>query len=290
MKRRNLQPGRPFFRGNLHTHTTVSDGRATPSEAARWYREHGYDFYAQTDHWRAVSEAPEEGILVIPGVEFDGQDPELGPYHIVGLDLRESPERGAFPTASAVTDYIREREGLAVLCHPYWCGMPSWSVRRVPGVVAVEVYNSTCEVHIAKGLSAVHLDDSLAAGARLWGLAVDDTHWGQDDSGGGWVMVQADDLTIPSLMRAIRAGSFYASGGPEILEFETDGKTAYARTSPASRIAFICDGHHGGCYRPDAGDSIQEAEFPCPEGVSYVRIEVDDERGKRAWANPLYLD
>ena len=47
--------GRSWFRGNLHTHTTVSDGRKTPDETAAIYRAAGYDFLALTDHWKPDS-------------------------------------------------------------------------------------------------------------------------------------------------------------------------------------------------------------------------------------------
>lgn len=43
---------RKWYRGNLHTHTTVSDGRYTPEEAIALYQRMGYDFLALTDHWK----------------------------------------------------------------------------------------------------------------------------------------------------------------------------------------------------------------------------------------------
>jgi len=42
-------PGR-FWRGNLHTHSTNSDGNLSPAETVAWYRDSGYDFVAMTDH------------------------------------------------------------------------------------------------------------------------------------------------------------------------------------------------------------------------------------------------
>ena len=39
-----------WYKGNLHTHTTESDGRLSPLETIRIYAEHGYDFLALTDH------------------------------------------------------------------------------------------------------------------------------------------------------------------------------------------------------------------------------------------------
>lgn len=42
--------GRKWYKGNLHTHTLVSDGRAFPAEAALLYRDIGYDFLVFSDH------------------------------------------------------------------------------------------------------------------------------------------------------------------------------------------------------------------------------------------------
>lgn len=41
---------RHWFRGNLHTHTTNSDGDLPPDVVTAWYRDAGYDFLALTDH------------------------------------------------------------------------------------------------------------------------------------------------------------------------------------------------------------------------------------------------
>ena len=291
MERRNLEPGKRLYKGNLHTHTTVSDGALSPSDALRWYRDHGYDFVALTDHWRVAEPVSDAGVLVVEGVEFDGEDPELGQYHLVGLDLRESSPKGTFPTLASSAEFILERGSLAVLCHPYWCGMSSWAVERSNGVFAVEVFNSTCEIHIAKGLSSVHWDDALARGRRFWGLAVDDTHWHRPDAGGGWVMVQAESLSAQAIMKALEAGRFYSSSGPYIEDFVVTNKKAYARTSPARRIAFVCDNHHGHCcYGSDCeSGSLVEGDYALPDTVTYVRLEVDDKDGKRAWSNPIYL-
>ena len=42
--------GRPWLRGNLHTHSLWSDGDQFPEVALLWYRDHGYDFVAVSDH------------------------------------------------------------------------------------------------------------------------------------------------------------------------------------------------------------------------------------------------
>jgi hypothetical protein len=39
-----------WFKGNVHTHTTNSDGHMTKEQIVLRYREAGYDFLSITDH------------------------------------------------------------------------------------------------------------------------------------------------------------------------------------------------------------------------------------------------
>ena len=39
-----------WYRGNVHSHTTNSDGLFTLSELAEWYARREYDFLFVTDH------------------------------------------------------------------------------------------------------------------------------------------------------------------------------------------------------------------------------------------------
>ena len=51
MKRLPFDKPGSFRKGNIHTHSTASDGELTPDEVCRRYREAGYDFLAITDHF-----------------------------------------------------------------------------------------------------------------------------------------------------------------------------------------------------------------------------------------------
>src|SRR2546422_2334972 len=60
-----------WLRGNLHAHTTYSDGVKTPQDLIAEYEALGYDFLAITDHedligssyWRALPPAPPRPLL-----------------------------------------------------------------------------------------------------------------------------------------------------------------------------------------------------------------------------------
>ena len=71
----------PLLRGNLHAHTTFSDGIRTPSALVEEYEQRGYDFLAITDHddhenlvWPAYEQALQglaPRLLLFRGIELN---------------------------------------------------------------------------------------------------------------------------------------------------------------------------------------------------------------------------
>ena len=70
-----------WLKGNLHSHSTVSDGLFTPLEMARMYADH-----SMTDHNVLVphSELPEEEIILLTGLEHDIEYSADKCTHVVG--------------------------------------------------------------------------------------------------------------------------------------------------------------------------------------------------------------
>ena len=68
-----------FYKANLHTHTTVSDGCKTPAEIKEIYKAHGYSVVAFTDHEVMVdhSDLSDENFLAITSYEVDTGGPAL---------------------------------------------------------------------------------------------------------------------------------------------------------------------------------------------------------------------
>jgi predicted metal-dependent phosphoesterase TrpH len=94
-------PGR-FWRGNLHTHSTRSDGVLEPAEVVRRYRAEGYDFLALTDHFIGIYKYPitdttgfrDAGFTTILGAELHSgamQNGELWHILAVGLPAKAYP-------------------------------------------------------------------------------------------------------------------------------------------------------------------------------------------------------
>ena len=102
-------------------------------------------------------------------------------------------------------------------------------------------------------------------------------------------MVKARELTIESIMEALRTGAFYSTMGPEITDLTLEDKALTAKCSPAQSIVFKAQCSHGQRILPPKGELLTEATYNIPESVKYVRVEITDETGKKAWSNPFFF-
>ncbi len=297
-----------MLKGNLHCHTTRSDGRIEPAEVIRLYAEKGYDFLAITDHRKYNLEnfAPETGMVIIPGMEFDNTLPaEYGfkCFHTVcigpsGEDGNGYSQDEKLPGGTAkdqleyqkYLDDIHAKKNLTVYCHPEWSGTGARDFEKQKGNFAMEIWNSgSVEWHdIDK--DAMYWDELLGQGIRIYGVANDDMH-SHPQMGCGWIMVRADK-NINSIFHALEAGAFYSSCGPEIYNFYVDGNVAYVDCSPVKKIRLHSDMHPTKLVKDDSGN-LTHAEFALdvwPGLYDYVRATVIDADGKYAWTNPIFLD
>jgi hypothetical protein len=114
-------------------------------------------------------------------------------------------------------------------------------------------------------------------------------------------------------MAALRAGDYYASTGPAILNVEFDGDDLVVETSPVTAISAVAQppygarvnaGSHGmnrfgrsdillGGRRSGAvdGELLTRVRFPLPveRPFNYVRVQVEDGLGRYAWSNPITM-
>lgn len=289
-----------WYKGNLHTHTTASDGTYTAEAHIRGYREKGYHFLAITDHAVAVTdfERPASGdFLVLSGMEVDARDAESGRnYHFVvpeakALAPRWSPLSEEM-SPQEVLDAIREGGGLAILAHPYWSGLTLTDMLAVEGYIGLEVFNTVCERMTGRGSSGVHWDDLLEAGRTPMGFATDDAHCNRtymSEVFQGWIMVKALCLEEESILESIRRGRFYSSSGPTIGNVEIEDGVVRVSSSPVVTINFICDHTLGKQICATYGDTLAEGEYALRGRETYVRVECIDWLGRTAWSNPFRL-
>ena len=149
--------GTQWYKGNIHTHTTESDGDEDPHKVASWYRRHGYDFLVLSDHNHLTLLDYGSGRrrfrkpLMVPGeevsVRINGGET---PIHINGVGISQIVEPidagDLVETLQANVDAIVEAGGIASINHPNygWAldhrgdkprgrGQPAGGVQRAPG-------------------------------------------------------------------------------------------------------------------------------------------------------------
>lgn len=280
--------GGKYYKVALHLHTTLSDGTKTPEEVAAEYRGRGYDAIALTDHWHFGEEKTLSGLHVISGIEYnvgDG-DTSVGEMHILALGARCEPDvqkDGA--TRLGIVAAIEAAGGIAVLAHPAWSLNNLADLEELPTVAFTEIYNAVSEAHESMRAYSDYFVDAAANSGRYLGLlATDDAHYYDGtDNCRGWVYVKADELTTDSLINALRCGDFYATQAPTV-SVRRDGEKFYVESSPASVIT----AHSNRAWRANRtlrGENLTYFEYEFGPLERWVRFEVLDSRGRRAYTN-----
>ena len=292
-------PGR-FWRGNLHTHSTISDGHLTPEEVCAFYRTVGYDFIALTDHFMERYAYPitdtrpyrTDDFTTILGAELHSGVAEFGQlWHILAVGLPLDFEQN-LPGESGpeIAGRALAAGAFVAAAHPAWYGVTEQDIRSLGGIHAVEVYNGTAIDDNDKAESWYVLDLLLRRGLRYNACATDDAHFNpaRRDSLRGWVHVKCESLDPEALLSALKAGEYYSSTGPRILDIDLiPGDKVTVRFSPVDRIFFTGHGSHTQVVH---GEEITEAEFSLQRLApgEYYRITVRDANGGRAWTNPIW--
>lgn len=288
-----IDSGKKYYKANLHAHTTCSDGTLTPEQVIGVYADKGYDVLALTDHWVVGGERHESGVLVLPGVEYDFSFPGQV-LHVVALlpdkecvsDIRRGAEH------IDVIGKIHERGGVAIAAHPAWSLNTPEMLASLEKCSATEVYNSLSGVpwNAPRPDSGGILDVTASNTGKLFNfVASDDSHFYQGEQGMSYTMVQAEELTVPAVLEALREGRFYASQGPEFVDVELTETQMIVRTSPVVNCVFVSNVPWvtGRCHH---GENMTEFVYDIQPGDRFLRCEITDAEGRRAWTSPVRVN
>jgi hypothetical protein len=293
-------PGR-FWRGNLHTHSTASDGQLPPAAVSEFYRAAGYDFLAITDHFLErygfpVTDASAHDtadFITLRAAELHAGRIDSGEFwHLLGIGL---PGDFARPSEDETGPQLAARAlaagSFVAAAHPAWYGATETEIRSLGPIHAVEVWNATTADLNDRPDSWYVVDQLLSRGRRYSALATDDAHFTNErnDALQAWVWVKAEALTPASLLIALKAGRFYSSTGPELRSIEIDSsRRMRIECTPVARVFATARGPQVASIE---GDELTEAVLDLAgfDGP-YCRVTVRDRDGRRAWSNPIWLD
>lgn len=306
-----------WYKGNLHMHTTRSDGHLSLEEAIHTYQKNGYDFIAVTDHRRPgttiephttglvdETEITMQEMLLLSGVEWDtgGRNTDLegdvSTFHILGIGMTSNEQGKDFgeirhPSPEQMIDTIKKDGGFAILAHPSWSVMDPASINEAEGVDAAEIYNAVSGLpwNGDRADSSAWFDIwATHYGILMPAVAGDDTHGYSGDECQSFTMVNAKELTRDAILQALYEGNFYASQGPKIqtLVYDDDNHVIHVECSRDVVLAVFYSNHIGTRGRVTQVKN-GTCEYNVNEGETYIRIELITNDGRKAWTSPFYM-
>lgn len=210
-----IDPKKKQYKANLHSHSTMSDGKLTPEELKKAYKDKGYDILAITDHEYPKSHADmsEKDFLMLTGYEayirpsricaFNRFKPEI---HI-NLIARDKDNEGIvaydpfyckyMPIHKAVAarhygnigsrkftvlylqkfiDLANSSGYLVSLNHPCWSMQDYKDIKKLNGFWSMEIFNTSSMKTSGYAENMPLYDSLLRDGKRMFVHGSDDNH------------------------------------------------------------------------------------------------------------------
>ena len=281
----SLNGGR-WLMGNLHTHTTSSDGQREHQAVIDDYADRGHGFLMISDHdvytsLEEIERFDDRGMILIPGNEISANGPHM--LHVGAAGLVEP-----HADRQQVIDEVGQKGGIAIFNHPNWFAdfnhCPQELLEGCQRYAGLEIYNGVISRLEGSPYATNRWDMLLSRSRRIWGFANDDCHLAQGDVGLGWNVAYVQDETPGGVVEALRLGRFYASTGVEIISIEVDGEKITVETENAWRIVALREG-----AKRFAQVDAPSIEVEIPRDSKYVRFECWGCGEAFAWTQPFFV-
>ena len=327
---KHLLPQVPqYFKANLHTHCTISDGKLTKEEVKAAYKDLGYQILCLTDHNTIIdhSDMNDPDFLMLTGVEININSQEWNrytskTYHIILLakepDNLWCPARFSrwFPVDPEIDNKIcygdltpkydidsineliataNEKGFLVMYNHPTWSGQVYPDYAPLKGLWGMELRNTECCMLGYDENNFRVYKDLLKAGNRVFPLGTDDMHYPRS-LGKSWIMLGASALNYKSVITALENGDFYMSCGPEITGLYVEDNALTVTCSDAQRVNLEAYGRFSKVVLAQ-DEPLREAAFPLENFIAhsdgdpnaFLYITVTAQDGSYATTCPYYL-
>ncbi len=287
-----------WYKGNLHTHTTLSDGNQPPEVVCEMYAKAGYDFLALTDHRKPGECGMYGNMRLLPGVEWDTGDNDRKPvYHILGIGMTratdpaiaESYSLGISLSPQQIIDAINAAGGIAILAHPHWSVMDPNEMFGLHGLAGAEIYNTISGLpwNGRRADASLYFDLWASRGLYVPAFAADDAHWYGGDQTKSYILVNAASSSMEDLMQAIRMGNFYASQGPRFrsLTLRDDDTIEAVVSEDVEDVVFVSNMAWSGHRVQKVRDG--RVLYRREPGERYIRVELIAGNGLMAFSSPI---
>lgn len=294
-----IDKNKKYLKGNIHTHSTNSDGMYSIPELLEIYQ--NYDFLGITDHNKFCQEKYDKDIILLPGIESSciyGKDRYVHFNCFIKKNKDVLDQMQYYKTIDELQkdiNKLRNNYSIIQLNHPLFSRLLDTEWLQISGYDMIEVYNHK-DYSDEYGLynSEQLIRTLLNHHKKFYVTAGDDFHGPykrtlNDKCFGGYIMVEAEK-EASSILASIKDGKFYATMGPIILDYRLCGNKLKIETSPVQRIIFYSNMRHCKNIYSDMGEDITTGEYTLCGEEYYVWVKIVDASGKIAWAQPIYFE
>ena len=297
-----------WYKGNIHTHTTKSDGDETPEKVCEWFEKHGYDFLVLSDHNHLTiidyGETGKTTLTLIPGEEVTAfASSNMAPVHVGAIGITQVVQplvcEDVISTLQANIDSIVRAGGIACINHPnFRWAFDHREMMLTEGACMFEVHNASRGCHNSGGqgkYSTSEMWDYMLSNHKvIYGAATDDSHNYQDFSpemhnpGRGWIMVRSESNKPSELVRAIEMGHFYSSTGVLLQELQHESDKIHISIKQQDDFLYHTKfiGENGSILKEDF--SLLPS-YKLRGNEAYVRAEIIDSDNGKAWTQPYFI-
>ena len=296
--------GQRTYKGDLHFHSTRSDGQCSPEAMFDRLLTCGFDFCSLTDHDLPGQTHCHRGLLVLAGQEASAES-----GHVVVLST--AAVRTAQWTTAEQLSSFRTAGGFTVLSHPKIREFtarqgPTYTAQRLlcelPGLFdGIEVY--THNVGSGPRVAVDRLDVVWSAmvlpwGARIteafrpvWAFGASDGHHVDHITENVGIVAWAQALSPAALTAAIARGSFYvlADTRARFSSLSVRDNALRACASEAAMLRVLKAGGRPACAVTRQADEPLELCYEINGDEGYVRVEAMDTDGRSAYSNPIFV-
>ncbi|MCZ7383604.1 MAG: CehA/McbA family metallohydrolase [Candidatus Methanoperedens sp.] len=309
-----------FYYGNLHSHTSYSDGMLTPDDAFAYAKDVSkINFLAITDHDYMLNNTEYEDMLQQANnhtkdgifVAIQGFEWSSGNYgHIPVINTSIFTSHKVTPTLIEIYSFVRNNYGIAFFAHPAWPGNRFEYFSSLDGddvVDGIEVGNGYNYEEMKYATFEYSYIEALDKGWHVGAIINQDNHHANWGNGRGWIAVIAPNLTKQNILTAIKDKKYYGTEDRNFeLIFKANGHWMGEKFIAGDNITFNIT-----LKDNDIGDNISSIDLyedgkviksisissnnyawtpivTPAVGSHYYFIKVTEEDGDRIWSSPIW--
>ncbi|MBF4694368.1 PHP domain-containing protein [Fusibacter ferrireducens] len=294
------------IKGNIHCHTTRTDGECSVEAIQKLYKAKTYAFLAITDHRIYFDEeGVSRDLILLNGCEYNCyldheayderihfhlltlKDPEQDVSNRIEHD--DNSYKSLFYTkldeVQDLIDELRSRGNLVIIAHPKNPFIPIELLKALRNYDGIEVYNAKSGQDASD-----YLFELYQMRKTLLFTSVDDSHALLDDQGAceyfkGYIVVEDSATDKNKIVKAIKSKRFYASNGPEIYSLAVDENQLTLQCSAVSKIeltVFSEEQFETICFE-EKDTLITALQYQFSKAMTHYSMICIDDHGKKAW-------